>query len=161
MIKKIIAYLRRIFFRDSQILQRVLPRGPCDIDTNGPFRNKPEIDVELLDDEGQSIGQSTVELIVKINSKGIVVRNVAPVDVLIQKNSYLTAWAVWVGDDRLESPVTPPRFLGAGDTFRFNNVLIPVTLNAPNIRLDPNGRGPIPPEPQPSPTSTSKQSVKE
>lgn len=126
----------------------------------GPYRAKPEVDVEFLDEQDQVIGSVTVELMVKIAASGLLVTTTNHVDFHHTGPRVITihAWQMWVGDDCLTTAIPPVR-LGPNDTYRLLNLNIPIRLTN-DIWFGPDNGGDDDPQPTPPLPSGQKERVR-
>jgi hypothetical protein len=127
----------------------------------GPYRAKPEVDVELLGAHGELLTSVPVELVVKIAATGLLVTTAGPIDFRITRQAVVHSWQFWLGDECLRSPQTHPAHVGAGDTFRLNSIEIPVKVG-PGIWFGPgsNDGGDAPQPTPPLPQSGQKERVR-
>jgi len=134
----------------------VAPTLMTEKDRSGPFRGKPEVDVEFFDVHGNACGSSTVELGLRINDRGILIISETRVGFTAQSDLDVGGYRVWVGSDVLEARVDPVP-LHAGDTYALA-LNLPIKLGR-DIGHDPSGRDQGPPRPMPPDPSRAKQGV--
>jgi hypothetical protein len=127
---------------------------------SGPYRAKPEVDVEFLDKDGQAIGSVTAELVVKVASSGLLITTTHYVDFLHTgpREVVIHAWQIWVGNESLTAPI-PPVKLGPTDTYRLKNLNIPIRLTN-DIWFGPGDGGDDDPQPTPPLPSGHKEKVR-
>ncbi len=119
---------------------------------SGPFREKPEIDVEFHNPAGEPVGDTVAVLEVRINARGIVlhgsIRFTAP------DNLIVGGYVVWIGDQRMTAKMNS-RDLQKGDTYciEFD---IPISLTG---EIDNRDRGP--PEPVPPPVPQTREPARQ
>jgi hypothetical protein len=149
-----------VLWQHRKAARAPLPTVPPErrIHRPGPYRAKPEVDVEFLDAQGQSVGSVTVELVVRIAASGLLIAAARPVYFLNDQFRVVVihAWQLWIGDDCRVAPIEPVT-LQAGDTYRLNGLNIPVRLDN-DIWFGPDNGGED--DPQPTPPSPSGQKEK-
>jgi hypothetical protein len=122
-------------------------------DRVGPFRARPEVDVEFFDTQGDSCGSSSVELGIRINERGILIISETRVGFCAPRRMTLGGYRVWVGDDMLEKKVHPVS-LNQNNQYMLAFSL-PIRLGR-DIGHDPDDRGPPRPN-APTPQSDKQQ----
>ena len=130
----------------------VAPTPMTEKDRSGPFRGKPEVDVEFFDVHGNACGSSTVELGLRINDRGILIISETRVGFTAQSELDVGGYRVWVGSDALDAKIDPvPVRLGDSYMLALN---LPIRLGR-DIDHGPDDRGP--PRPNPPLPQTDKQ----
>jgi hypothetical protein len=123
----------------------VAPVPITENDRVGPFRGKPEVDVEFFNVAGDSCGSSTVGLGLRINDRGILIISDTRVGFTAPRRMTLGGYRVWVGSDMLEAKIDPVP-LARGDTYLLA-LNLPIRIGR-DIGHDP-GRDHGPPRPNP------------
>jgi len=95
----------------------------------GPYRGKPEIDIEFLTADGEPVGTVTAPLEVVVSSQGLLVRTTGPVNFINRGPAiHIAAWRVWVGDVVIESRLPNLTYLDTGYSYRINHINFPIKL---------------------------------